>query len=141
MFQKKDRCKIIIQLLHHYRKAILVIFILMWIGAFTATHIPNSSIPQAVHDLGYITLHIIGFWGLSSWFILTLIAYNVSPPLRRILVVLLTMTIYAAIDEYTQQFFGRGTSLAEWFIDTVATMVALVIWESIFRLTKKSQPI
>jgi VanZ family protein len=124
-------------LLYRYRKAILVIFILMWIGAFTATHIPNSAIPQMIHDLGHILLHIVGFLGLSTWFILTLVAFNVSP-LRRILVVLLTMTIYAAIDEYTQQFFGRGTSLLEWFVDTCAAAVALVIWESIFCLIKKS---
>jgi VanZ family protein len=111
----------------------------MWMGAFTATHIPNSSIPQSIHDLGHITLHIIGFLGLSSWFILTLVAFNISP-LRRIITVLLIMTIYAAIDEYTQQFFGRGTSLLEWFIDTCATIVALVIWESIFGRITKSQP-
>jgi VanZ family protein len=113
----------------------------MWIGAFTATHIPNSSIPQVIHDLGHFVLHVIGFLGLSSWFILTLVAFNTGPTLRRILVVLLIMTIYAAIDEYTQQFFGRGTSLQEWFIDTVATIVALVIWESIFWFIKKSRPV
>jgi VanZ family protein len=108
----------------------------MWIGAFTATHVPYSTIPSAIRDLGHFALHGLGFLGLSSWFILTLAALNVSP-LRRIVVVLLIMMIYGAIDEYTQQFFGRSTDLPDWFIDTGATIVALVIWESIFWLTKK----
>ena len=124
------------QLLYRHRKLILVIFILMWIGAFTATHVPYSAIPREISALGHFTLHLLGFLGLSSWFILTLAAFNFSP-LRRIVVVLLVMTIYGAIDEYTQQFFGRNTSFAEWLIDTGATIVALVIWESIFWLTKK----
>jgi len=123
-------------LLYRHRKLILVIFVLMWIGAFTATHIPNSTIPSEIRDLGHFALHGLGFLGLSSWFILTLAALNVSP-LHRIVVVLLTMMIYGAIDEYTQQFFGRSTDLPDWFIDTGATIVALVIWESIFWLTKK----
>ncbi|MGB7583030.1 MAG: VanZ family protein [Sedimentisphaerales bacterium] len=108
----------------------------MWIGAFTATHVPYSTIPRVFRDLGHFTLHVLGFLGLSSWFILTLAAFNFSS-LRRIVVVLLIMTIYGAIDEYTQQFFGRSTSFSEWLIDTGATIVALVIWESVFWLTKK----
>ncbi len=124
------------QLLYRHRKLILVIFILMWIGAFTATHVPYNTIPREIRDLGHFALHVLGFLGLSSWFILTLAAFNFSS-LRRIVVVLLIMTIYGAIDEYTQQFFGRSTSFSEWLIDTGATIVALVIWESVFWLTKK----
>jgi VanZ family protein len=137
MIHKEVRCQILIQFLHRYRKTIFILCILMWIGAFTATHIPNSSIPEKIHDLGNITLHIIGFLGLSSWFILTLVAFNINSLLYRILIVLLVTMVYAAIDEYTQQFFGRGTSLLEWFVDTCSTIVALVICESVLGRIKK----
>jgi VanZ family protein len=103
----------------------------MWIGAFTATHIPNNSIPKAVHDLGKVVLHGVGFFGLSSWFILTLAAFQV-PRFRRILIVLFVMMLYAALDEYTQQFFGRTMMFHDWVVDTIATTISMLFWESLF---------
>jgi VanZ family protein len=122
--------------LYRWRKAILVIFILMWIGAFTATHIPASYIPGPIAQLGDFSLHEIGFMGLSSWFILTLAAFGVEPPIR-ILLVMVVMLNYAAVDEYTQQFFGRSTELKDWLTDATATAAALILWETILFLAKR----
>jgi VanZ family protein len=122
--------------LYRWRKEILAVFILMWVGAFTATHIPNNMIPKEVHDLGKVTLHGVGFLGLASWFILTLAAFRINP-IRRMLLALFVMMVYAAIDEYTQQFFGRSPALYDWTIDTIGTVVAIMLWESIFWLIEK----
>jgi VanZ family protein len=119
--------------LYRWRKVIAAICVLMWLGAFTATHIPNQSIPQEVHDLGGSVLHGVGFLGLSSWFILAVAGFW-PKPIHRLLLVLSVMMVYAALDEYTQQFFGRSTDLEDWITDTVATIVALALWESVFWL-------
>lgn len=120
--------------LYHKRRLILSIFILMWVGAFVATHVPARCIPRAIAGLGDIVLHGVGFLGLSSWFILTGAAFGIKP-LRRILLVLLVMMAYGAIDEYTQQFFGRCTELKDWLTDTTATIIAIILWETIFYLS------
>lgn len=117
--------------LYRWRKVIAVICGFMWLGAFTATHIPSKSIPGEVLNLGHFILHGVGFLGLSSWFILALTGFLVKPH-RRWLLVMVIMTVYAAFDEYTQQFFGRSTDLPDWIIDTVAAAVALALWEGIF---------
>ena len=108
----------------------------MWIGAFTATHVPGSYIPGPIAQLGDISLHGIGFLGLSSWFILALAAFDVRPSIR-ILLVLVVMLNYGALDEYTQQFFGRSTELKDWLTDATATVVSLIVWETILFLAKK----
>jgi VanZ family protein len=122
--------------LYRHRKAILVILILMWIGAFTVTHIPGSYIPVPIAQLGDISLHGIGFLGLSSWFILTLAAFDVRPSIR-ILLVLVIMLNYGAVDEYTQQFFGRSTELKDWLTDATATVASLIVWETILFLAQR----
>ena len=122
--------------LHRWRKVILVILILMWTGAFTATHIPARYIPGQIASIGDIPLHGIGFLGLSSWFILTVTAFGIKPVLR-ILLVLLVMMAYGAVDEYTQQFFGRSTELKDWLTDVTATVVSVIVWETILFLAKK----
>ena len=106
----------------------MFILILLWIGAFTATHIPAKYIPRHIASLGDIVLHGIGFLGLSSWFILTLAAFGVKLE-HRIILVLLVMLVYGAVDEYTQQFFGRSTELKDWLTDTMATVISLILWE------------
>ncbi len=108
----------------------------MWTGAFAATHIPARYIPSQIAGLGDIVLHGIGFLGLSSWLILTMAAFGVKP-VKRILFVLLVMMIYGALDEYTQQFFGRSTELKDWLTDTTATVVSLILWETILFLAQR----
>jgi VanZ family protein len=122
--------------LYRRRTAILFILILMWTGAFTVTHIPARCIPGQIAALGDVTLHGIGFLGLSSWFILTVAAFGIKP-VQRILLVLLVMMFYGAVDEYTQQFFGRSTQLKDWLTDTMATVVSLILWETILFLAQR----
>jgi len=52
--------------------------------------------------------------------------------------VLLVMMVYGALDEYTQQFFGRSTELKDWLTDTTATVVSLILWETILFLVQRT---
>jgi VanZ family protein len=117
--------------LFRWRKAIGAICILMWMGAFTATHVPGNDIPDELVSLGKVALHGTGYLGLSSWFILALAAYRVRP-LRRAAIVVGVMMLYGAFDEKTQPYFGRSCQLGDWITDSVAAAVAVVLWESGF---------
>jgi len=123
--------------LHRRRGFILAVLVLAWLGAFVATHVPAPDIPRRILELGQVVLHAVGFFALSSLFLLTLAAFGVRP-YRRAAVVLVAMALYAAADEYTQQFVHRSSELADWLVDTVATAVAVAAWEGIFRLTRRT---
>lgn len=109
----------------------------MWIGAFVATHIPTRYVPGLIACFGDFILHGIGFLGLSSLFILTVAAFGIKP-VQRAPLVLLVMMVYGALDEYTQQFFGRSTELKDWLTDTTATVVSLIVWETILFLVQRT---
>jgi VanZ family protein len=117
--------------LRRWRKTVLAICILMWAGAFTATHVPGREIPRELASLGDVVLHGVGYLGLSSWFILALAAFGVRRSWRAA-IVLGVMMLYGAFDEQTQPYFGRSCDLSDWITDTVATAAAIVLWETVF---------
>jgi VanZ family protein len=108
----------------------------MWIGAFTATHIPKEELPEIQFSFG--VLHILGFAGLVSWFILTLAAYRVGRR-QRVIRTLVTMLIYSSFDEYTQQFFHRSSDLPDVVRDMAGTVLAIIIWELVSALAAKGR--
>jgi VanZ family protein len=119
--------------LHRLRQFLLALCIVTWISAFVATHIPAEQIPQTGMGEGY--LHLIGFLGLAGVFWLALAAYGNSAS-RRIAVVIVVMALYAAADEYTQAYFGRGTSASDWLMDVLGTLCAVALLEIVFGLAK-----
>jgi VanZ family protein len=127
-----------IALLNRRRRTVLIVTICLWIGAFVLTHIPK--VPSALAEAGDVALHTVGFWGLASWFLLTLAGYRVRT-FWRVLIVLAVMAVYAALDEHTQPFFGRTCDLLDWENDMIGTAIAVVMWEIILAaFRKKSRP-
>ena len=129
-----------IALLNRRRRAVLVITICLWISACALTHLPADDLPNfSTNDT---MLHTVGFWGLASWFLLTLVGYRVRP-LWRVLIVLAVMAVYAALDEITQPLppFGRTCDLHDWKNDMIGTAIAVAIWEIILGAFRgKSRP-
>jgi VanZ family protein len=113
-------------LLHRYRRVLLVITICLWIVACTLTHLPPDKVPNFHTSDTY--LHTIGFGGLASWFLLTLVSFR-TRTLPRILLVLVVMAAYGALDENTQPFFGRTCELRDWVNDMIGTAIAVTLWE------------
>ncbi len=122
--------------LHRLRQFLLALCIVTWIAAFVATHIPAERIPHTGLDDSY--LHLIGFLGLAGVFWLVLAAYG-NTARSRIAIVIIVMAIYAAADEYTQQFFGRDTSLSDWRMDVLGTLCAVALLETAWALVRWRQ--
>ena len=114
-------------LLVRHRKAMLGILIFFWALALTLTHWPCLEIPSEL-DVGDKWMHRVGFAGLTSLLVLTLLAYQWKRP-RRLLLVPCTLAIYGALDELTQPWFGRTCDLADWKADMIGLALTLAAWE------------
>ncbi len=97
---------------------------------FVLTHIPHSYLPQGMiyNDklMHYIAYSVVSFlYGISF-------SPNGRKGLLGLLIVAVMVSILAAIDEYTQQFFGRNTDIQDFYADLygVATGigVSFVVW-------------
>lgn len=109
-----------------HRRILLAGCISLWVGAFVATHIPVSHLPP-IH-VSDKTLHAVGFFALASVFGWTLRAHG-HRRLRRVLLVLALMTIYAAVDEITQPLVNRYAAWSDWFADVFGAVAAVLVWE------------
>jgi len=103
--------------------------LLLFLTAFVLTHLPGDDLPN--FQTSDTSLHTVGFFGLASWFVLSLAAFDVGC-LKRLLIVAVGLALYAAMDERTQPYFGRACELRDWFNDMIGTGVALVLWEIVF---------
>ena len=114
--------------LRSLRHVILVGFVVSWLGAFVATHIPLEQLPA--FGAGDKTLHLVGFFLLGAGFWLTMVAFG-SARLHRVVVIVSVMTIYAALDEITQRLVkNRYPALDDWLADIVGAIVAVVALEA-----------
>ena len=119
------------------RRVVLVICIVLWVTAFVLTHI---SLPKPTGVPGQDkTLHGVGYAGLASVFLLTLVAYG-QDRTHRVLITLVTMAAYGAFDELTQNLVSpaRSASFGDWLSDIAGTVSALVLWEFLLHLLSRS---
>lgn len=112
------------------RRVVLAGLIALWIGAFAATHIPRSGLPQAENMPGDFTLHLLGYFGLSTAFLATLRAYGKSRT-RRVLTLVVVIFFYSCFDELTQALVNRGCEIEDVIIDTSAAIAAAIVWETL----------
>jgi VanZ family protein len=118
-------------LLFRMRGWILLDLCLLWIFAAVASHTPPDSLSHLPVD-GKV-LHVVGFVGLASMFMLTLTAYG-HRGLRRGLIALLVMSAYAAFDEGVQPYFHRHGCMSDWLLDTASAAVGLAVFYGIWAL-------
>ena len=96
------------------------------------THLPSRMLPlMQKMPMDDKQMH------LTAFFVVTLLyGISVFAPgkrgLLRLFVLAVVMSLFAAIDEYTQQFFGRSTCLYDYYADLrgigLAMVVSLVYW-------------
>lgn len=112
--------------LSRFRQAILVMCILVWVAAFTATHTPSKRLPSV--QANDFVLHMLGFGALTSAFTLAQAAYGIRH-WQRVLLTLSIMVAYAAMDESTQVYVNRVPEVADWLADVCGAGLATVLWE------------
>jgi VanZ family protein len=120
-------------LLFRMRGWILVDLCLLWCFATVASLTPPDRLPVLPVD-GKL-LHVVGFIGLASLFMLTLTAYG-HRGLRRGIVTLLVMSAYGALDEGTQPYFHRHGCVSDWLLDTVSAAAGLAMFYGLWALAE-----
>ncbi|MHC4982199.1 MAG: VanZ family protein [Planctomycetota bacterium] len=114
-------------LLHRIHRFLVVGCAASWVAAFVLTHLPAKRLPPlGVKDTA---LHSVGYFVITSLFLLSIFARGTSR-LRRAALVFGIMITYAAIDEITQPLVNRYAALADWLADAIGAAAAIVVWES-----------
>ena len=105
-----------------------------WIALAAATHYPRVQIPGELPSSDKI-LHFSAFAILA--FLLWQVLASRARPLTAATVWIAAAILipYAAIDEYTQQFVGRYTELADWVANAAGIICVLAVLEIRRRLT------
>jgi len=103
-----------------------------WIFLFSATHFPELRLDWGVsnpdkyaHVTAFALLAVL-FWRFAETLYRPLSA-------RFAWLAMLWLAAYAAFDEYTQQFVGRGTNLPAWLASTSGIVGAALIMEALRR--------
>ena len=109
---------------HWYRRVLPA----YWIFLFCTTHLPNLHLTVAGHSGGG-PAHLTGFGVLA--FLFWRFAETSRRPLssRFVWVAAPGLVLYAAVDEYLQQFTGRSTNLGDWLCNVVAIAAVLGVLE------------
>ena len=98
-----------------------------WSAAFWTSHIPVGRLPSKMPPDA--VLHFSGFLVLAGAFAATLDAYGARRQ-RRWLIVFLTMSVYAALDEMTQPIVNRSCDVRDWLADVAGALAAVLLYET-----------
>lgn len=115
------------------RRLLLAVCILLWAGAFTASHAPAERLAELrVSDK---TAHFVGYFVLGAWFSLTLAAYGTAR-LHRAALVIGAMILYAVVDETTQPLVNRHADMVDLAADVLGAACAVVVCEPLLRIVE-----
>ncbi|MBN1553916.1 MAG: VanZ family protein [Phycisphaerae bacterium] len=96
----------------------------VWIAAAVATHLPSET--YADISAGDYELHFFGYLILTGVFLVTLRLHGVRWR-KRALLALPILLLYAALDEWTQNFVGRCGAFSDGCANAVGILTALVL--------------
>jgi VanZ family protein len=100
-----------------------------WLTLFALTHIPvvKSLGPITDHDK---TAHIVAFAALALMLATTWQLNAGELTQAQLWWAWLVLILYASLDEWTQRFVGRQTSIVDWLADLIGAAVglALFVW-------------
>ena len=112
-------------ILYRVRKVMLALSVLAWLGAFSVSHIP-ADVMHEIKTPSDTTLHMSGFAILAGLFLLALAAFNVRT-MRRSIIVLAVMALYAALDERTQPLVNRVCDVRDWYADMAGSIIVVIV--------------
>jgi VanZ family protein len=99
----------------------------VWLTQFVLTHLPglgplspSTRFDEMVHGLGFA---VLAFMLATTW---RLNSGELS--WARLGWAWLVLLLYAAVDEWTQQFVGRTTSMSDWWADIIGAMIGLALY-------------
>jgi VanZ family protein len=87
------------------------------------THIPQQKMPVELNWLSVDKLiHAVAYGGLTFLFLL---AFGLPCRLRILVPIAVCMLVIGALDEWTQSFVGRSTSIADWMANAIGIIVVI----------------
>jgi VanZ family protein len=105
-----------------------------WIALAAATHYPRVRIPGELPSSDKI-LHFAAF-AILAFLLWQVLASRARPLTAASVWIVAAIAIpYAAVDEYTQQFVGRYTELADWVANAAGIICVLAVLEIRRRVT------
>ncbi len=109
-----------------------------WIFLACCTHFPRLKLDWGVSKPDKWA-HLIAFGVLA--FMLWRFAETFRRPLagRQVMALVVVLVVYAAIDEYTQQFVGRSTDVGDWLMGLVGMGAVLGPLEVHRRLVRRER--
>lgn len=109
-----------------------------WIALFAATHYPRVPVPDELPQSDK-AIHLAAF-GLLALLCWRFLAARARPPTAASVWIAASVLIpYATLDEYTQQFVGRYTDLADWAANVAGIVGVLAVLE-LRRRSARSAP-
>ena len=109
-----------------------------WIALAAATHYPRVQIPGELPSSDKI-LHFSAF-AILAFLMWQVLASRARPLTSASVWIAAAILIpYAAIDEYTQQFVGRYTELADWIANAAGIICVLSILEIRRRIAARAR--
>jgi hypothetical protein len=125
-----------------------LIWLLYFVCAFTATHLPPSKLPSAPwlsdkveHLVGFAVLGFVTYWRFGPWQSTgTTREHSESSGqrsgrkgLHRMHLLGAFLAVYALIDEATQPLVGRGCEALDWLADMAGATIGLFAGSICFR--------
>lgn len=98
-----------------------------WVFLFCTTHFPRLQIDNAPPQSDKV-LHFVAFGMLAFLFWRFFEAAGAVGPIFA-WIAAVALVIYAAVDEYLQQFVGRSTDWEDFLADSVGILVVLMVLE------------
>ncbi|HSK00750.1 MAG TPA: VanZ family protein [Kofleriaceae bacterium] len=99
-----------------------------WLALFAATHYPRVRVPGEIPQSDK-AVHFAAF-GLLAWLFWRLLAARARPlTAASVWIAAAVLAAYATLDEYTQQFVGRHTDLADWIANLAGILGVLAVLE------------
>jgi len=100
-----------------------------WIALLAATHYPRVPIPGELPNSDK-AIHFVAFGSLAFLFWRFLAARTRHLTAASVWIAAAVLIPYAALDEYTQQFVGRYTDLADWAANLAGIVCVLTALEA-----------
>jgi VanZ family protein len=107
-----------------WRRVVLPVY---WLALAVATHYPSVPVPRRVEHSDKV-IHFGAFALLATFFWWFLEARRELTS-RTVWLIAAVLIPYSAVDEYTQQYFGRNVDLADWIANALGIACALALLE------------
>lgn len=99
-----------------------------WLLLFTGTHLPPMSAGPTLSGSSDEIVHIAAYAGLAFLMARCWQSQRGKLSWGRLLVVWMTCVLFGAVDEVTQQFVGRESSVSDWVADACGAAVGVVLY-------------